>query len=154
MESLTTVIPINHCPLPCPWTPPVPSLTLSSPLLLRHLYLYVSYSKKGHHETVGALPEMECDMEKTQNKLDCIVCFNNRKDCIKACSIYSAVGSDRMHQLQNSIWCIWHLNLQSRYSANCRIGYCSMSTSFCFKVTQIYYEYYVSSIWMFWSCCE
>ena len=78
---------------------------------------------------------MECDMEKTQNKLDCIVCLNNRKDCIKACSIYSAVGSDRMHQLQNSIWCIWHLNLQSRYSANCRIGYCSMSTSLCFKVS-------------------
>lgn len=42
------------------------------------LYLNVSYSKKGHHESVRALPELECDMEKTQNKLDCIVCFNNR----------------------------------------------------------------------------
>ena len=77
-----------------------------SPPFKTPVYLNVSYSKKGHHETVGVLPEMECDMEKTQNKLDCIVCFSKRKDCIKACSIYSAVGSDRMHQLQNSIWCI------------------------------------------------
>ena len=111
------------------------------------LYLYVRYSKKGDHETVKALPELECDMEKTQNKLDCIVCFNNRGDCIKACSIYSAVGPDHMHQLQNSIWCIWQLNLQSRYSANCRIKCCSMSTSYCFEVTETFICV-MSSIWI------
>ena len=43
-----------------------------------------------------------------------------------------------MHQLQNSIWCIWQLNLQSRYSANCRIKCCSMSTSYCFEVTETF----------------
>ena len=28
MESLTAFIPINRCPLTCPWTPPVPSIIL------------------------------------------------------------------------------------------------------------------------------
>ena len=26
MKSLTAFLPINRCPLPCPWTPPLPSL--------------------------------------------------------------------------------------------------------------------------------
>ena len=29
MESFTAFIPINRCPLTCPWTPPVPSLIKS-----------------------------------------------------------------------------------------------------------------------------
>ena len=30
MESFTAFIPINRCPLPCPWTPPVPSLDIGN----------------------------------------------------------------------------------------------------------------------------
>ena len=45
MESFTAFIPINRCPLTCPWTPPVSSLySLPSSSLRRFYFLYLSVS--------------------------------------------------------------------------------------------------------------
>ena len=58
MESFTAFIPINRCPLTCPWTPPVPSFIIIDAYCLKDNIALIGVYLLAYYNWPAMLPDI------------------------------------------------------------------------------------------------